>query len=119
MILAPPLRFRFHPDDHAEYGDAWTTYDEAALVRLPARELADIEREIGMSVRSMIGRSRQGFANADLAQTWVARRLADPDVRPFAEWNPMVLLVDWEELPAPAGDVDPPEPPSSPAPSEE
>lgn len=105
MLLAPPMRFRFHPDDHERYGSDWVVYDEAALTRLPWRELVEIELQIGMGVSVMMRRARRGFTDADAAAMWIARRLAGVD-EPFDDFAPMVLLADWAEMPA--GDGDPP-----------
>ncbi|HEY9418157.1 MAG TPA: hypothetical protein VIQ30_25640 [Pseudonocardia sp.] len=116
MKLLPPIRFRFAEDDQAEYGDGWTVYDESALLRVPARELVEIERQIGMGVLTMMRRARQNFTDANLAAMWVSRRLAG-DERAFAEFQPLVMLANWE--PVDGGDADPPAPTSSPAPSEE
>ena len=115
MKLLPPLRFRFHPDDQAEYGDGWTVYDEAALLRIPARDLVEIERQIGMAVLSMMNRARANFTDGNQAAMWVARRLAG-DERPFAEFQPLVLLAEWEKVPEESGDADPPASTSSPSP---
>ncbi|MGW9196051.1 hypothetical protein [Micromonospora chersina] len=117
MRLLPPIRFRLAEDDHAEYGDQWTVYDESALLRIPARELIDIERQIGMGVLTMMQRARQNFTDGNLAAMWVSRRL-DGDVRPFVEFQPLVMLADWEPVPD-AGDADPLAQTSSPAPTEE
>lgn len=117
MRLLPPIRFQFCADDRAEYGDGWTVYDESTLLRIPARELVDIERQIGMPVLVMMQRARQNYTDANQAAMWVARRAAG-DQRPFAEFQPLVLLADWEPVPD-AGDVDPPAPNSSPSPSGE
>lgn len=109
------MRFRFCEDDRERYGDGWTVYDEAALLRIPARELVDIEREIGMSIVAMFNRNRQGYTDGTLAAAWVARRLAGV-VESFDEFAPLVLLIEWE--PVPAADADPPDQTSSPSPSE-
>lgn len=101
------LRFRFHPDDHQRYGDGWTVFDQRALGRLPVAELVEIEQTIGMSVRVLLDRLASDYADAHLAATWLARRMAGV-TEDFADFNPLVLLVDWE--PVPAGDADPPEP---------
>ena len=126
MRLLPPIRFQFCADDRAEYGDGWTVYDESALLRIPARELIDIERQIGMSVLTMLQRARANYTDANLAAMWVSRYRAGVRVdkggkqvpEPFAEFQPLVLLADWEPVPD-AGDVDPPAPNSSPPPSGE
>ena len=122
MRLLPPLRFRFAEDDRAQYGSDWYVYDEAALLRIPARELVEIERTIGMGVLTMIGRARANFTDGNLAAMWVARRLAGLRVErggkqvpePFDEFQPLVLLAEWEK--APADDADPPASTSSSSP---
>jgi len=103
------MRFRMHVDDHERYGDAWCVYDESALSRVPARQLIEIEAAIGMSIPAMLSRLRDPesprHTEANLAVTWVARRLAGI-TEPYAEYEPMVLLIDWE--PVTPADVDPP-----------
>lgn len=113
MRLLPAMRFRPAEPDRERYGDGWTTYDEAALTRQPARELIAIEREIGMPILDMLTRARQGHVDATLAATWVARRLAGA-VEPYDQYDPLVLLMEWEQV-TEAGDVDPPAPTSSPS----
>ena len=115
MRLLPPVRFRVCDDDREKYGADWYVYDESALLRIPARDLIDIERQIGMSVLTMLKRARANYTDANLATMWVARRLSGVN-EPFAEFQPLVLLADWEQVPS--GDVDPPEQTSSPAPDE-
>lgn len=112
MRLLPPVRFRFCEDDRERYGSDWTVYDESALVRVPAGELAEMERQIGMSIPTMLARSRAGYTDATRASTWVARRL-DGISEPYEAYEPLVLLMEWEAVPA-AADVDPPDPTSSP-----
>jgi len=116
MKLLPPLRFRFAEDDRETYGDGWTVYDESAIARLPARELIEIERQIGMSVATMIVRARANMTDANLAAMWLSCRLAGSD-RPFAGFEPLVLLTEWE--PVLAADADPPALDSSTSPSTE
>ncbi|WP_330438821.1 hypothetical protein OHB44_28020 [Micromonospora sp. NBC_00821] len=113
MKLLPPMRFRFHEDDHERYGSDWWVYDEAALVRVPARQLVEIEQQIGMGVRDMCLGVRTNLTFANLASMWVVRKLAGVD-EDFASFEPLVWLADWE--PAPATDVDPPASTSSTSP---
>ena len=127
MKLLPPMRFRFHEDDRERYGSDWWVYDEAALVRVPARQLVEIEEQIGMGVRDMLLGVRTNLTLANLASMWVARRLAGHLVKrgdqmvaePFEGFEPLVWLADWEPVPA-TDDVDPPASASStPPPSAE
>ena len=114
MRLLPPVRFRYCAEDQAKYGDGWYVYDEAALTRIPARELVEIERTIGMSIATMLQRARGNFTDANLAATWVARRLSGVK-EDYATYEPLVLLIDWELVPA--DDADPPGRTSSTSPS--
>ena len=117
MHLTPMrLRFRFHVDDHAKYGADWTVYDEAALIRLPVRQLIELESSTGMSIREMMARLRGDFLDGYLAASWIAQKLAEKAIPDFDEYEPMAVLMEWE--PAPAGDADPPEQPASPSSSE-
>lgn len=115
MRLLPPVRFRLAEDDHERYGSDWYVHDESAVLRIPARELIEIERQVGMTVLAMLNRSRLDFADGNLAVMWVARRLAGV-VEPFDEFAPLVVLAEWERLPA--ADVDPPASTPSSSPSE-
>ncbi|WP_051723706.1 hypothetical protein [Micromonospora chokoriensis] len=123
MKLLPAMRFRFHEDDHERYGSDWWVYDEAALVRVPARELVEVERQTGMVLREMMRGVRADSTAANLAAMWVARRLAGVRVKrgddmvpePFDGFEPLVILADWEPVPA-ADDVDPPASASSTSP---
>lgn len=113
----PPMRFRFtEPDDVAKYGGDWTAYDEAQLLRVPARQLIEIEKTIGMSLAWMINRSHLDYTDATLAAMWVSRRLAGAD-DDFATFEPLVLLADWEAVRS-GDDADPPAPASSSSTSE-
>lgn len=114
MRLLPPVRFRLAEDDHEQYGSDWYVHDESAVMRIPARDLIEIERQVGMTLLTMLNRSRQDFADGNLGAMWVARRLAGVD-ETFDEFTPLVMLAEWERLPA--GDVNPPAQPPSPSPS--
>lgn len=115
MKLMPPMRFRFLDEgDRERYGDGWWVHDEAALVRVPARQLIDVERQIGMSLRDMFNRTRLDYTDGTLAAMWLARRLGGVDEL-FDDFEPLVMLAEWEPVPA-ADDVDPPAPTSTPSP---
>lgn len=105
MQLLPAVRFRLHEDDHAQYGSDWYVYDEASLIRLPLGELKQIERATDMSIPEMINRARLMHVDATQAAMWVARRMAGITEK-LDEFEPLVLLADWE--PVEGGDADPP-----------
>lgn len=113
MQALPPLRFRFHQDDHQQYGADWQTYDEAKLARIRGRELVDIETaieaEFGRKLAEMLVRFRVDATDAKLALSWAARRMAGI-TEPLADYQPMVALMDWElaDQEAAADDADPP-----------
>lgn len=113
------FRFRFAPDDHDRYGDQWWTFDEADLARVRSRELIAIEREL----RSELGinfydavvalrRPHREAVSASLAVMWIARRMAGV-VESLAEFDPLVLMAESEELPE--TDDNPPASTSSPS----
>lgn len=103
MHLLPPLRFRFHAEDHERYGDQWHVYDESVLSRVPVRELIAIEAIIGMSLDTMRRRLREGYADANLAATWLVRRQSGL-VEDYDTYEPLITFVEWQ----PAGDAVPP-----------
>lgn len=105
------LRFRFHEDD--QYDGEWI-YDEAAIARLPLRELIAIEATIGMSISIMRFRLRGDYIDAALAATWLARKLGGIEEEDFGEYAPMVPLMDWEVLPPAQGDDAGPPAPQAP-----
>ncbi len=109
------LQFRFtEPADVQTYGDRWWVYDEAAIVRRPARELVKLEVEIGMALPAVINQMRDDLVMGTLAGTWLAIRLADPDIAgPFDVYSPVVLLTEWSKVPEPdepKADLDPLDP---------
>lgn len=117
MKLLPPARFRLHEDDRATYGADWYVYDEAKLVRLPLGELKAIEQALGgMSIPEMINRARLTYADATQAAMWVARRMAGV-TETLDDFQPLVLLADWEPVNG-GGDADPPASSSSSTPEE-
>lgn len=105
MQPLPPVRFRLHADDHGKYGAEWYVYDENAILRLPVGELRDIERAVGTPIIDVMNRGRQSYVDGTLAQMWIARRMAGI-TEPFADFEPLVMLADWEVVPA--ADADPP-----------
>lgn len=102
MNLFAPLRFRFEePNDARVYGDGWYVYDEAKIARLPARELAKLELEIGLPLVEVITSFRRDTVMSRLAAAWLAIRLVDPKLAgKFDDFTPLILLVVWHLVPA-------------------
>lgn len=100
--LLTPIRFRFaEPDDAKAYGDDWRVYDEAQIVRLPARELVKLEIELGMQILDVFQGMRSESVLGYLGGTWLALRIEDPDVAgPFDDYSPVAMLIEWEPVPA-------------------
>lgn len=96
--LMAPMRFQFtEPGDIERYGDGWWTYDEAQLVRLPAREQVRLEVEIGIPLVNVMDGCRRDSVMGNLAATWLAVRAVDAGLAgPFAAWQPCVMLAVWE-----------------------
>jgi hypothetical protein len=101
VALAAPYRFRFtEPEDVKQYGDGWFVYDEARVVRLPARSLARYEARIGMPIAQVIDGFRQDSVMGRLAATWLALHMHDPDLAgDFDQYSPVVLLMRFEPVP--------------------
>lgn len=129
----PPMEYRFtEPADVARYGDRWWTWDEASLIRLPARILIRLEAEIGMPLIDVMNGVRVGSVLGDTAAAWVAVNLVDPQLAgEFDEFDPATLTLQWRkvepgkadtaeisaaamDMPAPASDGSPEESPAPP-----
>jgi len=108
------MRFHLHPDDHERYGDGGGVYDEAAILRLPVKELVEIESSVG-PITTVLSRFRDDYTDAKLAVVWLARRQAGI-VEPFEAFEPLISLVT---VSMPEVDVDPPDLGSTSSPSTE
>lgn len=97
--LMASVKFRFtEPADVQTFGDRWWVYDEAQLVRLPARELVRLEGEIGAPLVEVMEGCRRDSVFGNLAAMWLAIRLDDRDLAgPFAQFNPCVMLAVWDK----------------------
>ncbi len=106
--LLKPIRFRFgDPDDAKQYGDDWHLYDEAQIVRLPARELVRLEIELGMQILDVFQGMRTESVLGYLGGTWLALRLEDADAAgAFDDYTPIAMLVEWDHVPAAGPEVD-------------
>jgi hypothetical protein len=98
------MRFQLHPDDHERYGDGSWVYDEAAILRLPARELINLEAAVG-PITTVLSRFREDYTDAKLAVVWIARRQAGI-VEDFDTFEPLISLVT---VSMPEVDADPPD----------
>lgn len=93
----PPLRFRFAPEDHEQYGSDWYDFDERQLGTIRARELIALDDECKQHLRLTIVESLRlvlgGDFRAVLAVLWLARRLAGHDDK-LADFNPLAAAVE-------------------------
>lgn len=101
--LIKPLRFRFtDPQDIADYGERWWSYDESAIIGHRARTLMALEQEIGAPVADVFAGFRASSAFGDLAGTWLAMKL-DPDfgdkIPDFEDYNPIVMKIEFRVVP--------------------
>ena len=101
VSLMAPYRFRFtEPADAQQFGDGWFVYDEARIVKLPARQLARMEAELGQPIVTVMDGFRNDTVMGRLACTWLAIYLQDPDLAGrFADYSPVVLLLNLEPVP--------------------
>jgi hypothetical protein len=92
-----PLEFCFtDPDDVARYGDRWFTYSEPDLIRRSARELIELEAELGMPLVDVMNGARMRSVLGNLAAAWLGVRDFDPKLAgPFDEFTPLVMLINW------------------------
>jgi hypothetical protein len=109
-----PLEFRFtDPQDAARYGDGWYLYDEAAFLRLRARDLIAIEGQLGTSMVAVMNGMRASTTLGDTAASWLAVRAVSPSAAgEFDDFNPITNLIEWREAEgkAEAPEVTEPEP---------
>lgn len=99
--LMKPYRFRFtEPDDVKQFGEDWFVYDEARIVRLPARQLARYEAQLGTPIVAVVDGFRDDTVLGRLAATWLALHMHDPDLAgPYDAYSPVVLLMRFEPVP--------------------
>jgi len=96
-----PMDLRFTEKvDQEKYGKRWFTYDEAALLRLPGRELLVIEEQIGMPLPSVLNGFRRNSVLGDLGVAWIAVRAHDPKLAgDFDEFTPITMAIEWRKTP--------------------
>lgn len=104
MELWAPKRFRFvDADDVAAYGGGWWVWDETGLTRIRGRELIALEEAIDTPLLAVM-RDLHGakFDAATIAATmaamWIGMHRAGHPIA-WSEFNPAVLLTEWQEVP--------------------
>jgi hypothetical protein len=116
----PALEFRFtEPVDVELYGGGWYRYSEGDLIRKPARELVELEGQLGMPIVDVMNGARMRTLLGNLAAAWIGVRAAEPDLAgDFDDFSPLIMLVDWRpaEGKAEAGTEPEPAEPAMPEP---
>ena len=123
MQPAPPLRFRFtDAEDVALYGDGWWVWDETEVSRLRGREMIALEEATDVPLLAVFRGLRKESTLANMAALWIAMHRSGHPVK-WADFNPVVPSVEWDEVPAAAplesGEAPAPDSGSSQAPSVE
>lgn len=124
LYLWGPKRFRItEPEDVAKYGGDWWVWDEVALMRLPGRDMIALEEAVNMRLVAVIQGLRDDGTAAKLAAMWIAMHRGGHKAA-WLEFNPMVHLAEWEDVPSEPDPLDSGEAPtpgesSSPEPSTE
>lgn len=103
-----PVEFRFtYSEDIELYGDGWYLYSEVDLIRLPARELIELEGQLGMPLPDVMNGMRLSTVLGDTAASWLGVRAARADLAgPFDEFNPRTMLITWRKA-TPGKDQEP------------
>lgn len=123
LALTAPRRWRFTDvDDIAAYGDRWWIWNPAAVSRLPARQLIEIEEAIGIPWLAVLEQQQGRTTLGALAALWISMHQAGTTVA-WDEFSPLVFTTEWEEVPAEppldSGAAPTPDSSSSPAPATE
>lgn len=93
-----PVMFRFtDPEDVKVYGDRWYRFSEEDLIRMRARDLIQLEQDLGMPVVTVMNGARMHSTIGDLAAAWLGVRAHDPALAgEFEKFNPLTLTITWE-----------------------
>lgn len=93
--LIPAMEVRFTEKvDTDIYGDQWFTYDEVAILSLPARDLIRLEVAMGSPMPSVMKAFRTDSAYGNLCAAWLAVRQSGNDIA-FTEFNPIISFAEW------------------------
>lgn len=104
------LEFRFTTDeDKAAHGEGWHAYDEAALIRQPARSLVQLEGEIGLPLVDVMNGVRENSVIGDTCAAWLALRAGGAAVA-FRDFSPAIMLTEWRLMEDGPGKASTPEP---------
>lgn len=78
-------------------------------MNLPARELMRLEDAMQTSIVDVMNGLRRNTVMGDLAGTWLAVHLADPDkAGPFEEYEPHVMHLEWRKAKDPKDELSSP-----------
>lgn len=91
------LRLEFHftaPDDVAKYGERWFRYDETEIIKKSARDLINLEAQIGAPLADVLNGVRADSIFGDTCAAWMALRAAGVDVA-FRDFSPAIMLAEW------------------------
>lgn len=106
LYLWAPRRFRFVESEDVEaYGGDWWVWDEVALTRLRGREMIALEEAVGMKLLAIIQGLRSDDTAAKLAAMWIAMHRGGHKTA-WKDFNPMVHLASWEDVPKEPGPLD-------------
>lgn len=102
-----PVMFRFTDEQDVKlYGSRWYRHDESELIRMRARDLIELEAQLGIPVVDVMNGCRMHTTLGDLAASWLGVRAYDPELAgPFEKFNPLTLAISWQN----PDDVDPAE----------
>lgn len=94
-----PLEFRFtDPEDMKKYGADWFVYDEGTILRMRARDLIELEGEMGTPMVVVMNGMRSSTTLGDTAAAWLGVRAKSADLAgPFETFNPITNLIEWRD----------------------
>lgn len=112
-----PLEFRFtDPLDVERYGSGWYVYDESYWLRKRARDLIELEGELGTSLTAVMNGMRSSTTLGDTAAAWLSIKKVNPQLAgEFDDFNPITNLIEWRaQEKAPAAEAAPMDPAPAP-----
>jgi hypothetical protein len=119
-----PVEFRFtDPEDVEKYGADWYRTGEEDLIRMRARDLIELETDLGMSIIDAMNGMRMRTTIGELVFAWLGVRAKDEELAgDFDDFNPLTLLITWrpavDEGKAPEAEATP-QPPADTTPAPE